>query len=478
MTRSDAARAAVYLRISSDRTGDELGVTRQREDVQSLIDGRGWSLAGEYVDNDTSAAGKRRRPAFEALLGVVRAKQVDIVVAWALDRLARTARDRLALIDACRDAGVMIALARGSDIDPTTPAGRLTAGVLGEVAQHEIDAKSDRQRRAAVQAAQQGRRIGGRRPFGYGDDGMTVRDDEAAAVRRGYQDLFEGVPLARIARDWNAQGFRTGQRSYRARTRGEPTTWRADAVRRVLSNPRNAGIRAHLGEEVGPALWPALVDVETFRAACAVLADPGRNTGGMGRAHRQLLTGIGLCGVCGATVHGGGASHGKPVYRCTVSSHLSRLRDPVDDFVTRVIVGRLGRADAVDLLVDHDRPDAGALRDEAAMLRARLDSLATEFADGELTASQLRTATERLRARLAEVQTAQAEAGRASILSPLVAADDVAAAWDALDVDRRRAVIDALVVVRLHPPGRGTRIFRPETVEIVGKPQPGDDTRP
>jgi DNA invertase Pin-like site-specific DNA recombinase len=55
----------------------------------------------------------------------VRAGKVDVVVAWALDRLARTARDRLALVEACRDAGVIIALVRGSDMDPTTPAGRL-----------------------------------------------------------------------------------------------------------------------------------------------------------------------------------------------------------------------------------------------------------------------------------------------------------------------------------------------------------------
>jgi hypothetical protein len=66
------------------------------------------------------------------------------VVAWALDRLCRNARDRLALIEACRDAGVMIALVSASDMDPTTPAGRWALGILGEVAQHEIDQKSDR----------------------------------------------------------------------------------------------------------------------------------------------------------------------------------------------------------------------------------------------------------------------------------------------------------------------------------------------
>jgi hypothetical protein len=70
-------------------------------------------------------SGRKPRPQFRALLDTVRAGKVDVVVAWALDRLARTARDRLALVEACRDAGVIIALVRGSDMDPTTPAGRL-----------------------------------------------------------------------------------------------------------------------------------------------------------------------------------------------------------------------------------------------------------------------------------------------------------------------------------------------------------------
>ena len=466
-------RAAVYLRVSQDRTGDEDAVDRQREDAAKLITARGWETAGEFVDNDMSAAGKRRRPRFEAMMSEIEAGRIDVVIGWTLDRVCRTPRERLRLLELGKARGLVISLARGSDMNLSTPAGRLAADILGAAATHEIEVKSDRQQRANLQAAQQGRRVGGRKPFGYTTDGMTLVPAEARAVREGYAALLAGDTLRSIARDWNARGL-TGQRS----------PWRSDSVRHVLSNPRNAGLRAYHGEIHGPAAWPAIVPEETWRAALAVLAEPARRTGGAGPAGLQLLTGIAYCGAaeCELTVQGGGATHKKPIYRCrsvreqadrptvpVAGPHVSRLAEPADKFVTNVVIARLSRPDARDLLVDHERPDVPQLRDQATALRARLDGLATEFADGDLTPSQLRTATERLRTRITDIEAQLADAGRTDLLGPLVTADDVRDTWTALNLDRKRAVINTLMTVRLHPVGRGSRTFRPETVEITWK---------
>jgi site-specific DNA recombinase len=54
------------------------------------------------------------------MIKAIKAGEIDAVVAWALDRLARNARDRLVLVESCREHGVIIALVRGSDMDPTT----------------------------------------------------------------------------------------------------------------------------------------------------------------------------------------------------------------------------------------------------------------------------------------------------------------------------------------------------------------------
>ncbi|WP_445184582.1 recombinase family protein [Pseudonocardia sp. Cha107L01] len=474
-------RAACYLRLSQDRDGDGLGVERQQQDCLNLVRQRGWRLAGEpYVDNDRSAAGHKPREQFTALLAAVRAGEVDAVVAWALDRLTRTARDRLALVEACQQHGVIIALVRGSDMDPNTPAGRLTLGILGEVAQHEIDAKSDRQRRAAEQAADQGRWIGGRKPFGYSADGVTIIESEAQAVRDGYSAVLAGDSLRAIAAEWNRRGFTTGQRPWRHTELGVLSPWRADSVRRVLANPRYAGRRPYRGREHGPAVWPAIVPEETFRAVQRVLSDPNRYLGG-GTAARQFLSGLAVCGCakCGATVHGGGASHRKPIYRCSASRepgerrtpvpgvHVNRLAAPADDYVADVVIERLSRPDARDLLVDHTRPDVPALREEATAFRSRLVALAAEFAeDAEVSPAEYRAMRKTLAARVAAIEDQIADAGRTDLFGPLILAEHVETAWADLSPDRRRAVVDALMIVRLHPVGRGSRTFRPDTVEI------------
>jgi hypothetical protein len=73
--------------------------------------------------------------------------------------------------------------------------------------------------------------------------------------------------------------------------------------------------------------------------------------------------------------------------------------------------------------------------------------------------------------RLAAIDKELADAGRVDILGPLVGAADVLAAWDALSTSRKRAVLDILMTVVIHPPGRGTRNFDPATVELIPKGQ-------
>src|SRR5689334_8711612 len=120
-------RAVGYVRISLDATGEGRGVARQREDVEQLVARRAdWELVCDvFSENDLSASGRKRRPLFDAMVAMVERGEVDAVVAWSWDRLSRGRRDDLRLIEACQRHGVTIALVRGSDIDMSTPAGRL-----------------------------------------------------------------------------------------------------------------------------------------------------------------------------------------------------------------------------------------------------------------------------------------------------------------------------------------------------------------
>jgi site-specific DNA recombinase len=122
-------------------------------------------------------------------------------------------------------------------IDLSTDNGRMYLRIKVAVARAEVERKAP-QRRANLQAAQDGRRMGGRRPFGFELD-MTIRETEAAAVRQAYKDVLAGVSLGQIARDWNAAGFYTPLET----RKGEQSRWTGTSVRPVLLNPRYAGLR-------------------------------------------------------------------------------------------------------------------------------------------------------------------------------------------------------------------------------------------
>ncbi|MBQ1060042.1 recombinase family protein [Micromonospora sp. C41] len=470
-------KALIYVRQSQDRSGEELGIARQLTDARQLAKLRGWEVVRELPENDTSAAGKRRRPQFEAVLAAIEAQEVDAVIAWDMTRLSRNRRDTVRLLEAGERAGITLAFVRGTDLDLSTPAGGLIADILAGVARNEIAVKSDRQRRAALQAAEQGRWVGGRRPFGYEPDGITIRETEAAALRDAYTAVLTGASLGAVARDWNGRGLHTPQ----AKRDGTLSTWTSQTVRPTLLNPRYAGLRARgrgrQQQVMSAAEWPPIVPESTWRAAVAVIADPSRAN--PARGGKALLTGLALCGVCGtetpSTVHAGAAPsrkgrEGYRTYRCRAAyGHVGRAAEPVEDFIVAVVLDRLSRPDARDLLVDHDRPDVDQLRQEAVALRQRRTSLLGLAEDGTYTEAEVRERAARLAAQIADVEAKLADAGRVDILGPLIEADDIRAAWEILDVERQRAVIDTLMTVRLHPPGRGTRTFRPETVEIEWK---------
>lgn len=448
--------AALYVRQSLDRTGEALAIARQREDCSQLAADRGWQVSQVFTDNDASASSGRRRDGYTRMCEAIRAGQVDAVVVWAADRLHRRPVELEEFIDLADRHGTALATVSG-ELDLGTPAGRLVARLLGAVARNEVEQKGARQKRANLQSAQSGHMRHSRRPYGYEDDGRTTRSEEARQVQDAARRVLAGATLSEVVGTLNREGIPTS-------TGGR---WTVTQLRRVLTNPRYAGLATYKREVVASGNWPAILDVGVHQALVGRLTDPSRRTA-TSTARKYLLSGLAVCGRCGETMFAspmGVKPHYYMVYRCR-TSHLARRLDLVDELVTETVIARLALPDALELLVDDNRPDAEGLRQEALGLRSRLDQLAVDFADGAITSSQLRTASERLRGRLKAVEAGQADASRPHVLATVAGAQDVRAAWGRLSLGERRAVIDTLMTVRILPAGKGVR-FSPEHVEIT-----------
>ena len=144
-----------YLRQSLDRHGDELAVSRQREDCEKLCADRGWPWL-EYVDNDTSATGHKPRPAYQRMLADIRGGNIDAVVVWDADRLHRQPRELEDFITLADKHKIALATV-GGDFDLSTPTGRGNARMKGVFARMEMEQKGERQRRSARQRAEAGK---------------------------------------------------------------------------------------------------------------------------------------------------------------------------------------------------------------------------------------------------------------------------------------------------------------------------------
>ncbi len=465
MTRS----AAIYCRISKDRIGAGLGVNRQRTDCEELAERLGWNVTAVHTDNDFSAYSGKPRPGYRALLADLEAGRVDAVLAWHSDRLHRSPVELEEYIAVCDTRSAPTHCVKAGPLDLATPSGRLVARQLGAVARYEVEHMIERQKSAKLQAARDGKYRGGRRAFGYEGDGVTMRPFEAAAVRDASQRVLHGESLGSIARGWNAAGVTTSTGN----------SWTSIAVHKLLIRARNAGLIEHSGEQVAEAVWPAIVNRDVWCAVRVLLSDPTRRAP-RSVDRRWLGSGLYLCGVCGdgttmrsaSTV--GGASHtGRPTYRCKAGAHLARVAEPVDGLISALVVKRLSQPDARLLLFADTGDDAEVLAPQGAALRVRLDELAGLFAEGAVTAAQLAEGTAKIRSRLTEVEMQMASAVVGSPLTGFAGADDVAAAWEAASVSRRKAVIDALMTVTLLPAPRGRRsgghYFEPESVRIEWK---------
>lgn len=427
-TRPHPRTAALYLRISQDRTGEAAGIERQRDDCHAKAASLGLTVVGEYVDNGRSAYSGRPRPDFERMLDDARGGAFTHVVVWSTDRLYRRMSD-LVRVTAELTPFASVVSVKGGEVELSSAEGIMRAQMLGSVAEFESRRKGERVARAAEQRASSGRWSGGMRPYAYEPDGVTIRECEAEVLRGAYADLVAGVSLREVTRRVNDAGHRT--------TTGKRFV--PQHLRTLMLSPRFAGRASYRGIEVADADWPAVVDDATYRSAARILRDPDRRTT-PGPAPRHLLSGVAVCGregcglPCRVSVTGGRGRPRRQVYRCP-HGHVIRAKAALEEYVETITLALLEREK-----VRAVRRTATPAVSEAESIRGRLDELAELYAVGDLTREQVATASRTLRARLEAADAkAEAQATRA-VLAP-VTGRGARQAWEVLSVERRRAVL-------------------------------------
>lgn len=147
-------RCALYLRVSTTDQHTE----NQARELREYCAARGWTITREYVDHGVSGA-KERRPALDDVVRDARRRRFDVLVCWRLDRLGRSLRHLVLLLEELQTLGVsFVSLNEG--IDATTPAGRLQMHVLAALSEFERGRLQERVKAGLARARANGQRIG------------------------------------------------------------------------------------------------------------------------------------------------------------------------------------------------------------------------------------------------------------------------------------------------------------------------------
>jgi DNA invertase Pin-like site-specific DNA recombinase len=200
-------RCAIYTRVSTEHGLEQEfnSLDNQREASEAYVKSQsheGWKLIRDRYDDGGYSGGSMERPALQVLLDDVRARRVDVIVVYKVDRLTRSLADFAKLVELFDAHGVSFVSVTQS-FNTTTSMGRLTLNVLLSFAQFEREVTGERIRDKIAASKKRGIWMGGVVPLGYRvqDRALHIVEEPAAIVRdlfRRYLDVGTVVGLQAI----------------------------------------------------------------------------------------------------------------------------------------------------------------------------------------------------------------------------------------------------------------------------------------
>jgi len=312
--RERTMTVAGYARVSTEHQLENYSIEEQTGRLRAFCAARGWTLGELYVDGGYSG-GTTRRPALQRMLEAVRRGGVDAVVVYKLDRLSRSQKDTLTLIEDELLAHGADFVSISENFDTSTPFGRAMIGILSVFAQLEKDQITERFTMGRIGRSRAGYYHGGSRPptgYDYRDGLLQVNEYEAIQVREAFALLLAGRSVNAVSRELSAR---------------YTTKWTPAKVLGVLNNTVYTG-KVHFRGQDYDGIHQPLVDADDFQAAARLLRGRGTaQTASLKSPFRAgyFLSGLVWCARCGARYS---AVHG--CYRCYSRSKCSPkfIRDP------------------------------------------------------------------------------------------------------------------------------------------------------
>lgn len=336
-------RVALYLRVSTDDQAEKYGIELQRSALDGLLRSKGMLTDGRpkmviaderyvYIDDGISGTTTLgERPAFsqlqeDILMAQEGQKPFDCVAVYKIDRFARRLKILLDVIDffECNDIQFLSA---NESIDTSTPFGKAMLGIVGIIAELEIETTKARTQAGRVEAIKNGVIMGANAVYGYKKDAdkkLAIFEEEAKYVRLIFKKFVDERQTAQLIADYltqhevlspEASAVITGKRKGEIKKRNTLHFWRSEKVREILANEAYIG-KYYYGkninnEPVPKDKWllsayqhPSIMDYYLFKQAQILLEQSKQLSNARNKTaggHVYLLSGLLKCDCCRRT---------------------------------------------------------------------------------------------------------------------------------------------------------------------------------
>ncbi|MCA1707188.1 MAG: recombinase family protein [Actinobacteria bacterium] len=439
----------IYARVS--RLGDDRqrSTEGQVEDCEAGIGERGAQVGEVHIDSGRSAWNPRvRRPDWERLMSRLEAGATGGVVVFDMARFSRRPIEGERLILAA-ERGLVVLDSEG-EYDLTTANGRKNFRDQLNAAAYESDRLSTRVKRGKRVKATRGEPNHSLRPFGFEQDGVTVRESESVVLREMVARVLKGENQDHIVRDLNQRGVTTS-------TGGE---WSRQSLKQLLLRARNVGQVVHNDVVVGHLPGEPILDNETWERLNTLFASRRR---GRPLSEVYLCSGIVCCAHCGHRLTGRPRVGLKPYpdgetrrqYWCqprAVRGGCGRItidQRELDWYIGALVVRTLAdprHAEAVEAAAKATDDKRRPLRAELSECEHLADELSGRLGRREITLKRYDVAMEPLDKRIAELRAELAELDSmpTSVPDPAIevaSREEWTARWNAATVTERRNLI-------------------------------------
>ena len=290
-------RVALYIRVSTQEQAKEgYSIGEQTDRLKKYAEAHDWCVVKIYTDAGHSGA-NQERPALQDMICDIEAGRIDKVCVYKLDRLSRSQKDTLELIEDVMLKNSCDFESMTEKFDTATSFGRAMVGILAVFAQLEREQIKERMSMGMEARIKQGKwRGGSQTPFGYDYeaalDKLVINEYEAMIVKQVFAAFCEGKAFHIISDELVESGhtLRNGKADVRA-------------LRYMVTNKTYCGFQRHNNDWI-KSLHDPIIDEDTYNKAQEIVEERQRRYEESGhrsgvKATSTVLGGMLFCKRCG-----------------------------------------------------------------------------------------------------------------------------------------------------------------------------------